>query len=156
MTPIGSSSRSWSTCSFLMGLALMLSSILSIFHLLFYIIMLNRIKQFKSKLWMAPTLSRGFSFSWPCPRVLREIVKMSVFEKETASTCEMIWNEYHHTKEYTVSTVLTSSQYQELTSKAKNAPMFIFAVPKGAPPAHMVLVSQNQDRSFLLSFLGDF
>mmetsp|Transcript_34985 Transcript_34985/g.53704 ORF Transcript_34985/g.53704 Transcript_34985/m.53704 type:complete len:89 (-) Transcript_34985:469-735(-) len=55
---------------------------------------------------------RMFSFSWPCPRKLREIVKMSAFEKETADTCTMIWNEYHHAKPHTVSTVLTVQQYE--------------------------------------------
>ena len=30
---------------------------------------------------------RSFSFSWPCPRKLREIVKVSAFEKENAETC---------------------------------------------------------------------
>lgn len=99
---------------------------------------------------------RMFSFSWPCPRLLREIVKMSAFEKETADNCEMIWNEYHHAKPHTVSTVLTSKQYAELTSKGKNSPVFIFPVPKGEPPAHFVLVSQFQERAFLLTFLGDY
>ena len=68
----------------------------------------------------------------------------------------MIWNEYHHAKPHTVSTVLTSKQYAEFTSKGKNSPVFIFPVPKGEPPAHFVLVSQFQDRAFLLTFLGDY
>ena len=62
---------------------------------------------------------RSFSFSWPCPRVLREIVKMSAFDKENAETCEYIWNEYHHAKPTTVSTTLNSRMYRELVSKGK-------------------------------------
>ena len=81
---------------------------------------------------------------------------MSAFEKESAENCEMLWNEYHHAKGGTVSTVLTNAQYAELMSKAKNSPMFIFPVPKGEAPAHMVLVSQHQDRSFLLTYLAEF
>jgi ATP synthase F1 complex assembly factor 1 len=68
----------------------------------------------------------------------------------------MIWNEYHHAKPHTVSTVLTTPQYHELLSKGKGAPMYIFPVPKGEAPAHLVLVSQNQDKSFVLTFLGDY
>jgi ATP synthase F1 complex assembly factor 1 len=68
---------------------------------------------------------RNFSFSWPCPRKLREIVKISAFSKENEETCSMIWNEYHHAKPHTVSTVLSGSQYGELMSKGKGAPMFI-------------------------------
>ena len=80
---------------------------------------------------VVPMQSRSFSFSWPCPRKLREIVKESAFVKEDADTCAMIWNEYHHSKNHTVSTVLTNQQYQELMSRGKAAPMFIFPVPKG-------------------------
>ena len=94
-------------------------------------------------------LTRPFSFSWPCPRKLREIVKMSAFEKETAETCKLIWNEYHHAKPHTVSTVLSKSQYQQLMSNARSAPIFIFPVAKGRYPEHMVLVSQHQDESFV-------
>ena len=41
---------------------------------------------------------RGFSgsgFAYPCPRKLREIMKMSAIEKEQTRTIEMIWNDYH-------------------------------------------------------------
>lgn len=99
---------------------------------------------------------RHFGFSWPCPKKLNEIVKRSAFEKEDADTCTYIWNEYHHAKPHTVSTVLTSRQYDELLSKGKGAPMFIWPVPKGAAPNHFVLVSQHQEASFILTFLGDY
>ena len=92
---------------------------------------------------------RAFSFSWPCPRKLREIVKLSAFEKENAETCKMLWNEYHHAKPHLVSTVLTERQYSELMSKGKGSPVFIFPVPKGEAPNHFVLVSQFQDKSFV-------
>jgi ATP synthase F1 complex assembly factor 1 len=41
-------------------------------------------------------------------------------------------------------------------SKGKGAPMFIYPVPKGEAPNHFILVSQNQDKSFVFTFLGDF
>ena len=92
---------------------------------------------------------RNFSFSWPCPRKLREIVKISAFEKENADTCRMIWNEYHHAKPHTVSNVLSASQYGELMNKGKGSPIFIHPVPKGEAPNHFVLVSQHQEKSFV-------
>ncbi len=52
---------------------------------------------------------RGFSFTYPCPRKLREIVKYSALEKETPSTIEMIWNEYHNAKPHTVSKVISTA-----------------------------------------------
>ena len=38
---------------------------------------------------------RDFSFAYPCPRKLREIMKMSAIEKESPTTIETIWNTYH-------------------------------------------------------------
>jgi len=34
--------------------------------------------------------------------------------------------------------------------------MFIHPVPKGPSPNHFILVSQRQEKSFVLTFLGDF
>jgi ATP synthase F1 complex assembly factor 1 len=100
--------------------------------------------------------ARPFSFTWPCPRKLREVVKMSAFEKENADTCVYLWNEFHHSNPASVSTVLSVAQYKHLFNKGKSAPMFIQAVPKGAPPNHMILVSQAQETSFVFTYLGDF
>lgn len=52
--------------------------------------------------------TRGFSFTYPCPRKLREIVRISLFEKETASTISEIWNDYHNAKPHTVSKVINT------------------------------------------------
>ena len=52
---------------------------------------------------------RQFSFAYPCPRKLREIVKLSIFEKETTSTIENIWTEYHRARQHTTSKVLLTN-----------------------------------------------
>lgn len=49
---------------------------------------------------MIPTLSKirllaPFSFNYPCPRKLREIVKLSLVERETPDKITDIWKEYH-------------------------------------------------------------
>lgn len=60
---------------------------------------------------------RGFSFTYPCPRRLREIMKMSAIERETPEVIEKIWREYHNAKPHTVSRVLSQSLYMQLLSK---------------------------------------
>lgn len=35
------------------------------------------------------------SFTYPCPRKLREIMKMSLIEKEPAHVVRDIWKQYH-------------------------------------------------------------
>lgn len=67
---------------------------------------------------MATTFTRrGFSFAYPCPRKLREIMKMSAIERETPETIEMIWREYHNAKPYTVSRSLNTTLYLQLLTK---------------------------------------
>jgi ATP synthase F1 complex assembly factor 1 len=34
-------------------------------------------------------------FSYPCPRKLREIVKMTMFERETPEKIKEIWKQYY-------------------------------------------------------------
>ena len=54
---------------------------------------------------------RGFSFTYPCPRRLREIMKMSAIERETPETIEMIWKDYHRAKPYTCARVINATLY---------------------------------------------
>jgi ATP11 protein len=60
---------------------------------------------------------RAFAFTYPCPRRLREIMKMSAIEKETPETIEQIWYEYHNAKPYAVSRVLSTALYMQLMNK---------------------------------------
>ena len=98
---------------------------------------------------------RGFSFTYPCPRKLREIVKLSLFEKETPARIAEIWTDYHNNKPHTVSKILTQSHYLQLLQKylyflissGQNSPMFVFPVPKGT--GHFMLLGQNQQKSFV-------
>lgn len=83
--------------------------------------------------------SRSFSFTYPCPRRLREIMKMSAIEKETPSTIEMIWHEYHNAKPHTVSRVLSQQIYLQLLNNAQHAKLFIYPIPKEG--GHFMLIS---------------
>ena len=62
---------------------------------------------------MLKSIKRSFSFAYPCPRRLREIVKMSAFERETPDTIEMLWTEYHRARTHTTSKVLSVSLYMQ-------------------------------------------
>ena len=108
-----------------------------------------------------PTLSnmltkRNFTFAYPCPRRLREKVKMSAMERETPQTIEQIWTEYHQQRNHTVSKVLKPSLYMQLMQNAQAAPMFVLPVPKEEDNSYFMLVCQNQQKSFILTYLEDF
>lgn len=57
---------------------------------------------------------RFFSFNYPCPRKLREVVKLSMFEKETTDKCKDLWKEYHSTRSENISDTLTKHEYELL------------------------------------------
>lgn len=51
-------------------------------------------------------LIRRFSFNYPCPKKLREIVQLSAFEKENSLTIKSLWKEYHLNKDKNISDVV--------------------------------------------------
>lgn len=53
----------------------------------------------------AHNLKKSFSFSIPAPRKLREIMKMSLIEKEPSDIVVEIWNKYHRKKEFNLAKV---------------------------------------------------
>ena len=52
-------------------------------------------------------LRNSFSFTYPCPRKLREIVKLSMFERETSDSIASIWKDYHLNRPENISDTLT-------------------------------------------------
>jgi ATP synthase F1 complex assembly factor 1 len=47
-------------------------------------------------------LSRKYYFSYPCPRKLREIVHMSLLEKEQPHKIKEIWKQYYEGKPHAI------------------------------------------------------
>ena len=89
---------------------------------------------------MQSAAKRPFSFNYPCPRKLREIMKMSAIERETPETIEMIWNTYHQQRSHTCAKVINPSLYMQLLTNAQAAPIFVFPVPKGDQGGYFTLV----------------
>lgn len=56
-------------------------------------------------------------FTYPCPRKLREIVKLTMFEKENTTRIKEIWNTYHSEKDRTISDVLESNLMDSIQNK---------------------------------------
>lgn len=63
-------------------------------------------------------LSRfGMAFTYPCPRKLREIMKMSLIEKEPTHKIKDIWKEYHEPRVANTADVLSKDQYNHIVNK---------------------------------------
>ena len=59
----------------------------------------------------------AFSFNYPCPRKLREVMKMSLIEKEPAHTVRNIWMEYHEPRVANTADVIEKEKYLHLVNK---------------------------------------
>lgn len=98
-------------------------------------------------------LARGV-FTYPCPRKLREVVKMSLMEREPPAQVEEIWRKYHADRPNNVSTIVSSAKYTVFRKRAKESPFFI--LPVARETGHFVLLLQAQGNSNLFTFLEDY
>ena len=101
-----------------------------------------------------PLLKKSFTFTYPCPRKLREIAKLSLFEREKPDHIKTIWEEYHVNKPGRVVTVLDATLYSKFKRKyflylssANESPMSMYPVKRKG--GHFVLLAQCQTNSIV-------
>ncbi len=73
---------------------------------------------------------RNFSFTYPCPRKLREVVQLSLFEKENKDKIISLWNEYHATKPHNTANALSKKDFAHLKHNLEACPMFLWPVQR--------------------------
>lgn len=93
-------------------------------------------------------------FTYPCPRKLREIMKMSLIERELPGAIKGIWTEYHSKRTQNVATAISASQYFTYLKRAKESPLFLF--PLFRQSGYFFMLSQSQEKSNLFTYLEDF
>lgn len=57
---------------------------------------------------------KNFSFTYPCPRRLREIMKLSLIEREDKDKIGYIWSNYHKMKLENISHTMNKQEYEFL------------------------------------------
>ena len=62
-------------------------------------------------------VKKSFSFTYPCPRKLREIMKMSLIEREKKDKVIEIWKKYHENRTQNVCSFLMRKDYEYLLKK---------------------------------------
>lgn len=60
---------------------------------------------------------KRFTFTYPCPRKLREIVKITLFERENPDQIKHLWEEYHKGKYGSLAAIMSSENYEKLIKK---------------------------------------
>ena len=93
----------------------------------------------------------GMAFNYPCPRKLREIMKMSLIEKEPTHTIKSIWEEYHKPRENNICGVMDKHKYDFLSNRAGSASYFLIPVLRRG--GHFKLLTQWQTDCFVCFLL---
>ena len=60
---------------------------------------------------------KKFYFSYPCPRKLREIVKITLFEREQPAKIKEIWQKYYDEKPHAVGFDITADEMNLIIEK---------------------------------------
>lgn len=71
-----------------------------------------------------------FAFTYPCPRKLREIMKMSLIERENKEKVVQIWMDYHKERDSTVSYALSKKEYEQLSTNSTHSPMCLLPIKR--------------------------
>ena len=97
---------------------------------------------------------RRFSFNYPCPRNLREIMQMSLVERESPDVVKHLWEEFHAERKDNIAMTLDPETYDCLKSSTRESSMFLFPIKREG--GHFMMVSQSQDRSILFTSMLDY
>lgn len=62
-------------------------------------------------------LAYKMSFTYPCPRKLREVMKMSMIEREPTNRIADIWKEYHNPRINNTCAILPKEHYQHFVNR---------------------------------------
>jgi ATP synthase F1 complex assembly factor 1 len=93
-------------------------------------------------------------FTYPAPRKLAELMKLSQMENESRERLTEIWNEYHSTQHSTVSAVWSKQEAETILQRAQSAKFFTFPIRRGE--GFYVVLAQFQDKCWLVTYLEDF
>lgn len=120
--------------------------------------LLRSAPNFSSKFNASPLITSRRSimsgFSYPAPRALDSVVNYDLFAAESPDTIKEIWIEHHKTIQTCMATVVRASDFNRMKQRASNTPFF--AVPVNRETGHFVLLSNYQDKSFLITYLEDY
>lgn len=82
-------------------------------------------------------------FTYPVPRKLRDVVKMSLFERESPETIRSLWRDRFHRSDTVIVTAMKTSEFETMTNNSRRSPVFIIPVP--TPSGFYNVFSQFQD-----------
>ncbi|GBG34338.1 ATP synthase mitochondrial F1 complex assembly factor 1 [Hondaea fermentalgiana] len=89
------------------------------------------------------------------PQPLADVVKMELLADKDRVELETIWTAYHEEKKSAVGTTLRAEEWETLSHRLEQNPMFVFPVKKG-DGAFFVLLAEWKENTLLMTFLEDY
>ncbi|KRX06534.1 hypothetical protein PPERSA_05147 [Pseudocohnilembus persalinus] len=84
-------------------------------------------------------------------------MKLSLIERESRDNVVDIWMKYHNNRNENVAYAISKKEYQKLTDRVKQSPMFLMPVKKNENDGnHFMMIGQGQEKTFMYTFLEDF
>lgn len=80
----------------------------------------------------------NFAFTYPCPRKLREVMKMSLIERENKDNILSLWMNYHKGKQNNVAYCMSKSEYNLFTRNSTESPLFLLPLKRNS--GHFMLI----------------
>jgi ATP synthase F1 complex assembly factor 1 len=96
----------------------------------------------------------SLGFSWPVSKKLDGVVNLERFALENSSVIDQLWSDYHAASSTATGFSIDSSSFEKLKQRGPNTSFFIHPIPR--PGGYFVMLSQYQDKSFLITYLEDF
>lgn len=103
--------------------------------------------------------SRTFSFTMPTPKLLGDVVKLELLQKESSQRVAEIWRAHHDTTSRAVGAVLHAHEWARMAELAKRCPFFVLPVAKGdakGDAKYVTFVAQQQGAHTLYTLLDEF
>jgi hypothetical protein len=93
-------------------------------------------------------------FTYPAPRTLDALVNLEKLSLETPDTIEQIWVEHHAQMPTAMASTVPAAQFARMAERAASTPFFTLPVQRDS--GHFMLLSQFQDRNWLMTYLEDY
>ena len=101
-----------------------------------------------------PFSSDALGFSWPVSKSLDGVVNLERFATQSPEIIDQLWSDYHAASSTATGISITSDEFEKLKQRGANTSFFIHPIPRDG--GFFVMLSQYQDKSFLLTYLEDY
>lgn len=98
--------------------------------------------------------SSSLGFSWPVSKQLDGVVNLERFAVQEPAMIDQLWSDYHAASSTATAFSIDSASFKKLQQRGPNTQYFIHPIPRES--GYFVMLTQYQDKSFLVTYLEDY